>query len=243
MNGLSVVGVRISSSLLASVMLSLLGFTMAACEGPAPTREQIVAKYPTVEVGSLRAENKQVLCPFVRMLERSGIFDSEVATKPTKTVSVKSLVTAAQDFGCAPLECSSVANVASVGQGSPGVDIERLHEAGPLSHECGLTFGFGEIVVSDVVRQATLDRLAQLADANGNLVYNDLKTVKLEICTAQGVNITLAGETEVKLIFAYLGGVENGNIPLSDVERLLHATMPAYKTKAWINGLLLGQVK
>ena len=59
-------------------ILSMLSLTMAGCDGPVPTRAEIAEKYPDVEQGSARPENTRVLCPFVRILERAGLFDDEV---------------------------------------------------------------------------------------------------------------------------------------------------------------------
>ena len=222
------------------LILSMLSLTMAGCDGPVPTRAEIAEKYPDVEQGSARPENTRVLCPFVRMLERAGLFDDEVGSQPTRTVMVKSVASAARKFGCATLGCGAIASLVSVGQNSPGVDIERLHAAFAISHDCGLTFGSGETEVNQSVRQATLDRLA---DGGGNLVFQDIETVKLETCAGQGVEVTRAGKLEMKLIFAYLGGVENGSVPLSDVERLLNATMPEAKTTSWVDAALLGSIQ
>ena len=222
------------------VAFSLL-VTLAACEnGPAPTRDEIVEKYPSVETGSLRAENIEVLCPFVRMLERSGLFDDE----PTLIVPVSDVVNAAHEFGCASLECRTVANIAEAAQGVGGVDIQNLHQAGSIAHaKCGLTFAADGTQVDDEVRQATLDRLFELSDGDGHLVYDDIETVKLEICAEQEVDMSVSGGTEIKLIFAYLGGMEQGFVLYSDVERLLHAEMPETKTASWITGSLITSVK
>ena len=215
--------------------------TLAACEnGPAPTRDEIVEKYPDVAVGSLRAENPEVLCPFVRMLERSGLFDDEASL----IVPVSDVVNAAHEFGCASLECRAVANIAEAAQGVGGVDIQNLHQAGSIAHaKCGLTFAADGTQVEDEVRQATLNRLFELADDNGHLVYDDIKTVKLEICAEQDVEMSASGETEIKLIFAYLGGMDQGFILFSDVERLLHAEMPETKARSWVTGSLITSVK
>ncbi len=219
-------------------LLSTL-LVISACENrQAPTREAIVAKFPNVDAGSSQAENSAILCPFLRMLERAGLFEDE----PDLIVPARKVTDGAVEFGCGRLECGGVASVVSISQAVGGVDLQRLHEAPPVSHDCGLTFGLGETQVNNDVRQATLDRLQQLADANGRLVFSDIETVKLEICAAQGVNITAAGETEIKLIYAYLGGVDNGFVMYSDVEKLLHAEMPATKTTEWVDAGLLNRV-
>jgi hypothetical protein len=66
--------------------------------------------------------------------------------------------------------------------------------------------------------------------------------VKLEICEAQGVDISGAGNLEVRLIFAYLGGVDRGYILHSDVVRFLHGSMPETITEKLITAGLLSRV-
>jgi hypothetical protein len=205
----------------------------------APDRDDLVARYPDVESGSPRPENKEVLCPFLRMIERSGLFDNEESS----VIPYGVLSGATAEFGCGSVECRTVAQIASVGQGNPaGVDIENLHESGLIAHDCGLTFELGGTSISDTVRNATLARLAEFADENGRLVYTDLQAVKLEICEAQGVDISGAGNLEVRLIFAYLGGVDRGYILHSDVVRFLHASMPETITEKLITAGLLSRV-
>lgn len=232
------------SLFIASIVVAL---TTTSCVIPAPTREQIVAKYPTVDQGSMRPENRKILCPFTRMLERSSLFDSERLANGTSVVSVDTISKAAIDFGCSSLVCKDlVAKAVSSAQGRNGVDvdIEKLHAAGSVSHQCGLTFAQGGTEVSDAVRQTTLGRLALLADAKGHLTYANIYAVKQAICAEQGLAIdNEGGDLEPKVLFAYLGGVENGFVALSDVDKLLHAEMPATKAKSWVDALLLLQVK
>jgi len=235
--------IRKASMNLSLLFLSAISVVLTGCGGDAPSREQLVTKYPDIEQGSLRAENTKILCPLLRMAERSGFFDEEVATESTLTVDVGSVTNGAKEFGCGTLECGAVAIAVGNGQPGDGIDLERLHEASGVAHDCGFTFAQGGTEVSDTVRQATLDRLSELADENGNVVYDDIKTVKLEICAAQGVEMTAPGETEARLIFAYLGGVERGFVPVSDIDRLLHAEMPETKTSSWVNAALLSAVK
>ncbi|NRB40425.1 MAG: hypothetical protein HRU20_18480 [Pseudomonadales bacterium] len=238
-----------ASTRLGLLLLLTTTLFMAGCDlvlaptGPVPTREALVDKYPNVEEGASREENVKILCPFQRMLERSGIYDLPVSGLGALTPSVTDVKEASEVFGCATNACGVVAHLISVEQSGSGIDLERLHDAGSTSHDCGLTFDLKGTAVSNAVRTATLDRLWQLADAEGKLVYANLLTVKTEICAAQGVTMSDAGETEIKLIFAYLGGVDNGAIAHSDVDKLLNATMPAIKTAQWITADLLDQVK
>jgi len=224
------------------LLLATISLTLSGCKD-APLSEELVLAHPSVSADSVRPENLKVMCPFIRMLERSGLLDEELAASDTNTVTKKTLTDAAYDFGCGSFECGGVIAITSSNQDSTGVDIERLHDAKSVSHDCGLTFGLGDTEVNVAVRQSTLDSFAALADSEGNLVYSDLETVKLDICAAQGVEMTSTGELELKLMFAYLGGVENGSIPLSGVVSLLHATMPDNKTTEWVNASLLGAVE
>ena len=232
-----------SSLRLMSLLTLVTTFLLSGCDlvlpptGLAPTREDIVTEFPNVEEGSSQAANEKILCPFQRMLDRAGIY-GDASPNP----SINEVKEASKVFGCAKNSCGVVANLVGFEQSGLGVDLERLHEAGSSSHDCGLTFALGGSAVSDAVRSATLDRLLQLADNDGSLVYADLLEVKTEICTAQNVAMSKAGEIEVKLIFAYLGGVENGSVSHSDVERLLNATMPEIKTHQWITAELLDQI-
>jgi hypothetical protein len=216
----------------------------SACNSEmAPTRAALVAKYPTVEQGSARPEDKRVMCPFQRLLQRSGIYDAEVLPQTTLTVPTQSVTDASREFGCASSSCGPVATLVDNGQPGVGVDLISLHQASGISHQCGLTFAPGGSEVSDAVRDSTLARLQTLADANGHLSFSNLMTVKREICTAQGITMGPIERVEVKLIYAYLAGVENGYILLSDVDRLFHATMPVNKTSSWVDSTLLAKVR
>jgi len=230
------------SKLLIPTLLGGLS-TLAACAPPtAPTGDELVAQFPSVGANSARPENVRVLCPFQRMLERAGIYDEELST--SDTVTVGTVTDASEVFGCARGSCGPVATQVSVGQGHRGeIDLEALNHADGISHECGLTFDYGGAQVSDAARDATLARLTELADGDGHLAFAALRAVKEEICAAQGVEMTSAGEIEIRLIYAYLGGVEHGFISLSDVGRFLHATMPETKTDQWVNSALLSQVQ
>ncbi|MEM9489557.1 MAG: hypothetical protein AAGC55_10460 [Myxococcota bacterium] len=96
---------------------------------------------------------------------------------------------------------------------------------------------------------------------DGKLSYQDILDTKKDMCLrdfalAQGdgsipvkneiaadgstFEISGAGITEVNLIYSFLGGVDNGYILYSDVERLFHAQLPANKTKFSLTSDLLG---
>ena len=224
-----------SGTLLTVVVLTIIW----GRSGEAPSREGLVENYPSVGIKSDRPENKKILCPFLRTVERAGLLDAYKSVKSYKTPMFQ-LIKAAQTFGCGMLECGAVAAKVSkgqkrtLGQDFGYISLEKLHKAEGVSHECGFTFAKGGTQVSDRVRANTFSRLVAKSNDKGQLSYQDLLETKMEICQAQNVEISDPGRVEVKLIFAYLGGVERGYVDLDDVKRLFHAEMPKYKTARWI---------
>lgn len=202
--------------------------------------------YPNIDDGSARAENKKILCPFHRLMERAGKYDSAPSVVAGEIiVSISMLVDAAEEFGCKVLGCQTVAAAVSTGQNSyfsdrakdlakfGKINVTRLHKARLIAHDCGLTFEKGGVELSDKRRDLSLGKLKALADANqpaGTLVLADIQKVKQEICDLEGVKSTTAGRFEMELIFNYLGGKDRGFIEYSDVERFLHAKMPLTKS-------------
>ena len=112
--------------------------------------------------------------------------------------------------------------------------MERLWDAPPISHDCGFTFekSAGQNGVSKARLESTLAKLLGRADANGHLVYQDILDTKNEICSEEGVVISPPGLIEAQLIFAYLGGVEQGYVEYSDIERFLAVDSMMPLTKA-----------
>lgn len=195
-------------------------------------RDELARRYPAIEEGSLKPENPKILCPFHRMLERAGLYDREKKRQSALTVSILKISAYAKEFGCLVVGCGGVASLVSAGQVTeattfPGyVNLEALHSARGVAHECGLTFAKGGTTVSDSVRASTLAALKNRADSFGRLSFEDLEAVKESICESQGVSNTLAGKTEIGLIYSFLGGNERGFIDYSDVERFFHAELP-----------------
>lgn len=204
---------------------------------PAPTSVELTSKYPNINQDSVVLENKKILCPFWRLVVRSGLIDN-----PQEPVSVSKIIEVAEKLGCANFDCGLVALTVSYGQDMLGkVDLEHLDTAKGVAHQCGLTFKPNGVVVDDGVRQQTIDSLRQVSN-NGRLDYQQLLDVKLEICRQQGVKITSAGQAEVKLIYTYLGGVDNGYITVDDVDRFFHSEMPWKKSNKWIRFVLFNQI-
>ncbi len=129
------------------------------------------------------------------------------------------------------------------------------------SHDCGYTFQFGDETVNEQVRITTMKRFKELADKNsGKITVEDLVTVKKEACRrdykiykTKGINPfnkvddakqTLVpdsrDETEVALIFAYLGGVDNGYISYESLDNFFHAKLAPTKTSFLLDFPLLG---
>ncbi|MBC7660792.1 MAG: hypothetical protein H7249_13935 [Chitinophagaceae bacterium] len=195
-------------------------------------RSELAAKYPGIEEGSLRPEDPKILCPFHRMLERAGLYDSSKRDQMPLTVSIIKIASYAHEFGCKVVGCGGVATAASGGQLTQGattfgdVNVEALHKAFGLAHDCGLTFAKGGTTVSNEVRSKTLAALSSRATSEGHLTLQDLEAVKENICAAQRVQNNPVGKTEVRLIYAFLGGKSRGYIDYADVERFLHAELP-----------------
>lgn len=217
--------------LISAALMSLMSFATLSF-AQVPNRDELAAKYPDIEEGSLKPENKKILCPFHRMLERAGLYDAQKNGMGPLTVRVIQIAAVAKEFGCKVLGCASVTGAVSAGQVAklatfPGhVNLEALHRSLGFSHECGLTFSKGATEVSDAYRRRTLAALASLADEEGRLTLDDLNTVKEAICEEQGVRNDLVQKTEVKLLFNFLGGNERGFVDLADVERFFFAELP-----------------
>lgn len=201
------------------------------------TSEELRQKYPLIDDGSSRDEKKEILCPFWRMIERSGSLDAlDQVKKSDVVISIYNLGKKAKEFGCQWFECSTVATLVSAGQKTHAgvtnigsVNLSKLHTARGVAHDCGLTFEKGGEKVSKKRRDQTLSRLKSLTK-QGRLELKDLMSVKLQTCKDEGVKISTPGELEVKLIYSFLGGKDRGFIEYTDVERFLNAKMPLTKS-------------
>ncbi|RYZ55525.1 MAG: hypothetical protein EOP07_14065 [Proteobacteria bacterium] len=218
-------------SLTISALSLFLLFPMNA-SSKAADREELVSRYPGLEDKNLRPENPKIICPFHRLLERAGLYDSAKDSPGPLLVSILKITNIAREFGCDVLQCGTVATAVSGGQVVTrtsyfnDVNLESLHTALGVSHDCGLAFAKGGTEVNASHRARTLSALAERQDANGRLQYEDLVAVKEGICAEQGVRNTFAGKTEMKLIYSFLGGKKRGYIDYSDVERFLNAELP-----------------
>jgi hypothetical protein len=219
------------------IVLSL-SYSVVFAETNYLTSKELRTKYPSIDDGSTRPENRKILCPFWRLIERSGSLD--LLNKSGNTdiiISIANIAKKAREFGCKYIECATVASAVSAGQKTYphttkafSVNLSKLHKARGIAHDCGLTFEKGGTAVSIKRRAQTLTRLkTKSVPQQDTLTLDDLMAVKKQICTEENVNITAAGSLEVKLIFSFLGGNDRGFIEYSDVERFLHAKMPLTK--------------
>jgi hypothetical protein len=135
---------------------------------PTLSRSELVKKYPSIEEGSKKKENKKVMCPFLRMLHRAGALTT-VSIKNDIMVRIGELAKASQEFGCGIIACGSVAAGVSGGQLSHlkdarsgrakarHVNLTNLPHGRGFAHDgCGLTFNKGEKEISDDRRNKTL---------------------------------------------------------------------------------------
>lgn len=175
-------------------------------------------------------EDLMILCPMLRLMERYGIVTNRENQEKRYTIS--ETVDGVMKLGAAEFGTRALTALVSKGQVRNRVTIPGfvnyifLHEVRKFSHECGLTFLKNGEIVNDEVRRNTVGALTARQDENGNLTFEDLKEVKLEICGSQGEIITAAGKTEIGLLFTFLGGDEIGYVKLSDVWSFLNAELP-----------------
>lgn len=195
------------------------------------TREQLAEEYPGItEITGGPPQNKKILCAFHRMLERAGKYPSDDPSEVI--VSKDQILDAIGEYGVSGFRAQGALLAVAFGQLFTGaasfgeVNLAALHRAPPVSHDCGLAFPLGWGEVDDDHIEATLSSLNDLADADGNITFDDLMEVKTSICEEQGVRMSNAGEVEVNAIFTFLGGQKNHYIAVSDVERFLKATLP-----------------
>jgi len=193
-------------------------------------RSALIKKYPNLANSSV--DNEKVLCPFVRILNKTGLFQQAQNDKAEELVSIATLTDAANEFGCSTIACGAVATAVSVGQKVAGstdigyVNIEKLHTAKGIAHQCGYTFAKNGTQVSDTARKRSLQMLKDKANADGHITLEDLKAVKKSICSEQNEDKTLAGSLEAELIYTFLGGESRGYIELADVDRFFHTQLP-----------------
>jgi hypothetical protein len=161
------------------------------------------------------------------------MYDSSRTFVGELRVAISRITSLASEFGCSKVSCGAVAAAVSAGQLTQGtthfgrVNVEALHSAVGIAHDCGLTFEKGGREVSDRVRDRTLNELKTLANQEGRLTLEDLRKVQLNRCNDQGVKPSKAGLLEVELIYTFLGGNEQGTILYDDVVRFLHAQLPS----------------
>jgi hypothetical protein len=185
--------------------------------GYGPTCDQIVQSFPKVTEAAPE-EDKRVLCPFLRLTHRMGVWQSEIQANldllkdPNKIFPLKisGILAKVTEFGCGQDACGMVAMGVSAGQNAKDpstitqsdiVDIGRLHLARGTAHDCGYTFALGQTVVNDEVRAQTLQEFKNLAKPGPNgelrLELKDLIAVKQIACAR---DLELSRKTNAALI-------------------------------------------
>lgn len=186
---------------------------------------ELLEAYPDI-LSDEPPENKNILCPLVRIAKRYGLFGDD------SLVAIPEALRAIGVLGTAPnMKFAGFGVIISVSQtfqflSLPGfVNIEALHKTA-ISHDCGLQFAKGATATDDEYRNSTLSKLAELTDDDGHLSLDDLNVVKKSICEEQGVESTMIGRGEMVFIYTLLGGTARGYIEYSDVERFLYSKLP-----------------
>lgn len=243
-----------------------------------PSCQELLTKFPDLDQPE-NTEDKRILCPFLRIIKRSGAIAEEIAANLSLEslknkllpISVGSLASATAQFGCSSKACGDVAGQVSAGQNSLPltsidaksiVDLGRLDTASGVAHDCGFTFALGETSLSPETRAASLAQFKVLA-VDGRLDFAAIMQVKKNNCmrdfnlaarTGQttknlvnasntSLELSRADLTEVNLIFSYLGGIDQGYILYSDLERFFQAEIPFQKTKYLIDAPLFAHLQ
>jgi len=196
--------------------------------------EEFIESFPSVFLTNPE-ENDNILCPFIRLIERYGILTNEDSLIPQDDPNLYTITAvnrAAKKLGAGTFGVTAASKSVSVGQLTNGVtdlghvNVTSLHLAQGVAHDCGLTFELGGTTVSDSRRSSTLAALEALQDENGRLALQDLVDVKEGICADEGVEISGIEKLELMLMWTFLGGKVRKFIEYSDVERFLNAEIP-----------------
>lgn len=172
--------------------------------------------------------NDRILCPFLRLLERYDLVDSDMA--PLFTIGA--IIEGGSILGNPKSQSLLASTGASLGQLVNGetkfnrVNLEALHAANMISHDCGITYALGGDKLDYSVINSSIAVLTELEDDEGHLTLEDLDALKGTICDSQGVEMTLVGYFENRLLWNFLGGNERDFIETSDVDRILHTKLP-----------------
>lgn len=163
-----------------------------------PTCEELITQHPVLDRDQ-PAEEKRIICPFLRMLQRTGLFKENAQENLAKSknpeavmpITLSVLERIVQKFGLVVPAAAfgSPAGVAAAQQGrnqadmtdNDTVDIGRLTEAPSISHNCGFNFLLNAKSISDEARNASLASLKASAKDN-RILFSDLEKTKAEAC-------------------------------------------------------------
>ncbi len=182
------------------------------------TCTEIVQKYPSA-IASVPAEDKKVLCPFLRMVHRTGVWKQEIINNLLQNagkgnlmypLTIKALLAPALEFGCGVGGCKPVAVGVSAGQTKTDpslindmslVDIGNLPDALGVAHDCGYSFGLGEREVNPARRDESLRMFKARAKNGTDISLADIIQVKQENCkkdyqTAKSSGIALKNKVD-----------------------------------------------
>ncbi len=184
---------------------------------------ELAQQFPSIAPGSQAPVDHEVKCPFVRLMERAHLIGRG-------KVSILALAKGADKLGLRGLEAFLVATLTSFGQvkhefNQKGllaslkflgyVDIDRLQDADGVAHD--------DLFSTDLY--TTLKDLKAIADTqDGKLYAHDLADKKSTIAAALRMSVGNASQTENKLPYVLLGGLKNGYIQYTDLERFLAYT-------------------
>ena len=177
-----------------------------------------------------------VACPFWKRIVASGDFNSYITDSNELVVPVFTLVNKAKQFGLGRVEALAVASLVSTGQlvgvginNFGKVNLNKLHLAKGVAHDDGFAFKPGSGMYDKEQFSETIDYL-NLNSTNGKISYANLAKRKQEIAESLGIEVSDASLVENKLLFAYLGGIENDGVMVSDIDKFFKGEEPATVT-------------
>lgn len=186
-----------------------------------------------------------VACPFWKRIVASGDLNPYINESDELVVPVFTLVNKAKQFGLGRVEALAVASLVSTGQlvgvginNFGKVNLNKLHLAKGVAHDDGFAFKPGSGMYDKEQLSETISYLNRNS-SNGKISYATLAKRKQEIADSLGIEVSGASLVENKLLFAYLGGIENDGVMVSDIDKFFKGEDPATITTTEISKSVL----
>ncbi len=189
-----------------------------------------------------------VACPFWKRIVASGDLNPYINDSNEIVVPILTLVNKAKQFGLGRVEALAVASLVSTGQlvgvginNFGKVNLSKLHLAKGVAHDDGFAFKPGSGIYDKEHLSETISYL-NLNSTNGKISYATLARRKQEVADNLSIDVSSASIVENKLLFAYLGGIENDGVMVSDIDKFFRGEEPATITTNEISKSVLAAI-